>query len=73
MKAPRYCCKVGLKIDDLELDRAELGFYRDKMGNVTVSFWKWGKGFTELSKPTIKDLKKLRDWLTKLIDFVERP
>lgn len=70
MRPPRYSCKIGSRADGFEL-----GAYRDKLGNVSFAVWKSGIGFIDQDevKTNIKQLKKLRDWLTKIIDYVERP
>lgn len=69
-RAPKLNCKIGENLDGYEL-----GMYRDKIGNVQVCLWKCGEGFKDkdfLVRPSHNDLKKMRDWLTKLIDYTER-
>ena len=55
-------------------DGYTVGFYRDQVGNVSVAYWKFGVGFdknrdTQLSS---KEIRKLRDWLNKIIEYQDR-
>ena len=53
-------------------DGYEMGAYRDKIGNVTIGLWKAGVGFRDMTEIHYRDVEKLRDWLTKVIDYVGR-
>lgn len=70
MGLPKCNCKVG----DTLPDGYTFGAYRDKLGNVQFMFHKMGSGFRD--SDTVKlhymDVKKLRDWLTKVIEHTER-
>lgn len=68
IRGPNYNCKIG-KLDD----GYELGIYRDKIGNATFAFWKSGQGFRDEVNVNPRDLKKLREWIDKLIQFTDRP
>ena len=69
-RGPSY----SLKVSKESVDGWELGFYRDQLGNVEIKQWKFGEGARPvLAKPNLNDLKKLRNWLSKLIEYVERP
>lgn len=50
------------------------GVYRDEFGGVVFAKWVFGQGFDDWARPkTLKDIKRLRDWLTKFINHAERP
>lgn len=68
MKPRLQCCIAKEDNDNVHYEAC-----RDQIGNVTFTKWTRGKGFEDWTKPNLKDLKKLRDWLTKVIDYVERP
>lgn len=70
MGFPKLNCKPQAKTKD----GYEFGLYRDDLGNVTALFWKPGIGFKDdlAISYTHGEVKKLRDWLTKIIDHVER-
>lgn len=69
-RLPKMNCKVGKNLDDFEL-----GIYRDKIGNITFLLWKQGVGFRDSDfrvNVSPYDVKKIRDYLNKIIDYVER-
>lgn len=68
MGLPRHNCKIG-KTDD----EWEIGLYRDRIGGVTAALWKFGVGFRDEAKVHHSELKRIRDWLNKVIEHVERP
>lgn len=69
-RLPRLNCKLGNKTKD----GYEFGAYRDQIGNVCFLFWKMGTGFREDDRIRlhISEVKKLRDWLNKVIEYTER-
>lgn len=64
----RLNCDIGKTKDEWKA-----GLYRDKIGNVSFALWASGKGFRDNVEIHLKDVKKMRDWLTRIINHVERP
>lgn len=55
-------------------EKAHLLIHRDLIGNVMFSLWKPGIGFTPLGgNISVNQLKKLRSWIDKMINYLERP
>lgn len=50
----------------------ELFFVTGKTGSVEISEFIFGEGTTNIVEMPHREVKKLRDWLTKVIDYVER-
>lgn len=70
-RLPNMNCKLGCKSGDKTM---ELGAYRDQVGNVSFGYWKCGQGFFDMSENlNYKNLKDLHKWLTKIIEYQERP
>lgn len=69
---PRYDLEVGKPHENYLLK-----VHRDRVGN--VEFFLWDHVYTGerkyqiVAKPNLRELKRLRDWLTRVINFVERP
>lgn len=47
--------------------------YRDQIGNIELKIWKYGEDNNIALKITdLREIKRLRDWLTRIIDYLER-
>ena len=55
-------------------DGYELGFHRDSIGNVFVCHWKMGEGFDKNRETRLspRQIRKLRDYLDRIIKYQER-
>ena len=79
---PGVCVSKGrlpnskCKLEYLEKcpDGYEVGFHRDSIGNVFVTHWKFGYGFDKNRETRLspKHIRKLRDYLNKIIEYQER-
>lgn len=69
-RLPRLHVNLGKNIDGYSVD-----IHRDKIGNLNVLMWKSGVGFKDDQfKVSIKhrDIKKIINWLTKVLEYTER-
>lgn len=71
MSRPRTGCDIAKSNHPINTETCRAT--RDELGNITFSKWTVGVGSQDWCKPNFRDLKKLRDWLTQVIDYVERP
>jgi hypothetical protein len=51
----------------------ELILQCDSTGRTHVGIWEMGKGCFIGIEPRLRDLKEMRDWLTRVIAYMERP
>lgn len=73
-KKRRLPHRVQITLGNKTKDGHEFMISRDKLGNATFHFWKREVGFNDDYEVRLnhKEAKKLRDYLSKIIDFVER-
>lgn len=68
-RLPQYNLKIKASA---KLNGWEYGFYRDKIGNVSIAKWTLGVGFSDEATLNPQEVKKLRDWLTKILEYWDR-